>query len=366
MSSFGDFKKADLKLVLKKLGVHSLTKDTKKIMVEKLDNYLVKNPQGLAQVEAILEEVGASKVDEEEVTVVEEADVDDDDEEEVGEGVEVLQVVQEIEEEEDDDDEEDDEEDEEEDEEGEGEGEEGEEDDEEADPDYNAPPPLNLKETVLDPVLAKGEEAIDKIYELSDSLSISFFEYTERLRDQLSSTVTLNYFELLLEFSFYLYNFTSIVPLNKNKAIHQIFHDNLPLLANSTIPSLEIAGLLEYKAIATGLTWFVSALILPSLISYFVNFTSRVVLIGDEEFVFRYHSFDPFIFALAKILIYYLVGQSAMIEFSTGECWCSSYFNKFLMHLGLYHSFVSTLGSLPYVLGGVNVLIVLYSQFEEF
>ncbi|CCG24571.1 hypothetical protein CORT_0F03470 [Candida orthopsilosis Co 90-125] len=346
MSEFSKFKKADLSQVLKRLGIRTTAKDVKKVLVEKLDAYLAKNPKDVNAVKKFLEEVGANEVDEEEVTVIEAGDDDDDDS----------------------DDDEEDSEDDDADEEEEEERLEAilvEEEDED-DKDYQAPPPLNLKEFILDPIIATSENAIDKFYELTDSVGITYLEHTEKLRDQLSSTITLNFLELGLEFLIYLYNFTNIVPLNENKLIHQFFHDNIPLLAKSQLPSLELIGLFDFKAIATFATWVVFAIISPSIISYFINFTSRVIDIEDDEYLLRIYSFDPFIFALAKILVYYFVGQSSIIEFATTESWASALWNKALLHLGLYHTFAATLGTLPYVLGGVNVLIALYSQFEEY
>ncbi|KAI5964482.1 hypothetical protein KGF57_000974 [Candida theae] len=343
MSEFSKFKKADLSQVLKRLGVRTTAKDVKKVLVEKLDAYLAHKPKDVNAVRKFLEELGANEVEEEEVTVIEAGDNDDDDDDE---------------DEDDDDDEEEEVE------------EEGvilvAEDDDEEDKDYQAPPPLNLKEFILDPIIATSENAIDKFYEFTDSVGITYLEHTEKLRDQLSSTVTLNFLELALEFIIYLYNFTTIVPLNKNQLIHQFFHDNIPYLAHSQLPSLELIGLFEFKSLATLATWILFAIISPSVVSYFVNFTSRVIEIDDDEYLLRIYSFDPFIFALSKILIYYFVGQSSIIEFATAECWLSALKNKALLHLGLYHTFAATLGTLPYVLGGVNALIALYSQFEEF
>ncbi|KAI5956827.1 hypothetical protein KGF54_000445 [Candida jiufengensis] len=347
MSDFNKFKKSDLSNVLKKVGIRTTAKDNKKVLIEKLDQYITSNPSLKSNVLKYLNDAGlvSGPVDEEEITVVEGvADEDEDDDEE-------------------DDSDEDDDDDEEE------EliiEEELVEEDEDEDKDYQAPPPLNLKEYILDPIIAKSEDAIDKFYEFTDSVGITYLETSEKLRDQLSSTVTLNFLELILEFSIFLYNFTTIVPLNKNKLIHQFFHDNLPYLSESTFPSVELTGLFEYKSLITGLFWIISAIILPSIISYFINFTSRVIEIEDDEYLFRIYSFDPFIFAIAKILVYYFIGNSVLIEFATYNSWVSGIINNLLINLGLYHTFASTLGTLPYVLGGVNVLIALYSQFEEY
>ncbi|KAI5969820.1 hypothetical protein CANMA_001110 [Candida margitis] len=353
MSEFAKFKKADLSQVLKKLGVRTTAKDVKKVLVEKLDAYLGQHPKDVSQVRKILEETGANEGDEEEITVVEIGENDDDDDS-------------------DDDDDDDDSEEGSEDDDAEEEEEEEileaalVEESEEDDKDYQAPPPLNLKEFVLDPIIATSENAIDKFYEFTDCVGITYLEHTEKLRDQLSSTITLNFLELILEFAVFLYNFTTVVPLNENKLIHQFFHDNIPFLATSKLPSIEFIQLFDFKAVATFATWIVFAIVSPSIIAYFVNFTSRVIEIDDDEYLLRIYSFDPFIFAVAKILIYYFVGQSSLIQFATADCWVSALKNRLLLHLGLYHTFAATLGTLPYVLGGVNVLIALYSQFEEY
>ncbi|KAI5963048.1 uncharacterized protein KGF55_002840 [Candida pseudojiufengensis] len=347
MSEFSKFKKGDLVGVLKKVGVRVNSKDNKKTLIEKVELYVSTNPSLKTSVLKFLNDTSSSsQADEEEITVIE------------GEGAADEEEDSDEDDEDDDDDEEDDEliiEE-----------EELIEEDEEEDKDYQAPPPLNLKEYILDPIIAKSEDAIDKFYEFTDSIGITYLETSEKLRDQLSSTVTLNFLELIFEFLIYLYSFTEIVPLNKNKLIHQFFHDNLPWLQDSNFPTIEISGLFEYKSIVIGIFWIIFAIIFPSIISYFINFTSRVIEIEDDEYLFRIYSFDPFIFAISKILIYYFIGQSNLLEFSNQINWFSGLKNNLLINLGLYHTFASTLGTLPYILGGVNVLIALYSQFEEY
>ena len=95
-----------------------------------------------------------------------------------------------------------------------------------------------------------------------------------------------------------------MVPLNENNLIHQIFHDNIPYLSIITWPSLEISSIFQYKSIITFIIWSITSIIIPSIVSYFINFTSRVIEIEDDEYLFRVYSFDPFIFALSKILTF--------------------------------------------------------------
>ena len=80
------------------------------------------------------------------------------------------------------------------------------------------------------------------------------------------------------------------------------------------------------------------------------------------EFIHLIH-----LFLLYQNFNLYFIGQFVLIEFATCECFISAIFNKTLLNIGLYQSFATNnLGTLPYVLGGVNVLIALYAQFEEY
>lgn len=340
-STFRSYTKEELHNLLTKLELPVKSKTTKKAMVEILDDFVEKHPEELDNIEKILQ-------------TEEDEDDDDDEEDDI---VEVVKIDGEEDEDEDEDDEEEEEEEEAED----------DEEEEEDDKDYEAPPPLNLKEWVVDPIIAQSETFIEKFYEFTDNVGITYLNQSEKLRDQLSSTVTLNYLQIGVELLIFIYTFIRVVPLNENNLIHQIFHDNIPYLSIITWPSLEISSIFQYKSIITFIIWSITSIIIPSIVSYFINFTSRVIEIEDDEYLFRVYSFDPFIFALSKILTFYFIGQFALIEFATCECFISAIFNKTLLNIGLYQSFATNnLGTLPYVLGGVNVLIALYAQFEEY
>ena len=172
-------------------------------MVEILDDFVEKHPEELDNIEKILQT---------------EEDEDDDDDEEDEDIVEVVKIDGEEDEDEDDEEEEEEEA-------------EDDEEEEEDDKDYEAPPPLNLKEWVVDPIIAQSETFIEKFYEFTDNVGITYLNQSEKLRDQLSSTVTLNYLQIGVELLIFIYTFIRVVPLNENNLIHQIFHDNIPYLS---------------------------------------------------------------------------------------------------------------------------------------
>ena len=76
-----------------------------------------------------------------------------------------------------------------------------------------------------------NQKLLLKIYEFTDNVGITYLNQSEKLRDQLSSTVTLNYLQIGVELLIFIYTFIRVVPLNENNLIHQIFHDNIPYLS---------------------------------------------------------------------------------------------------------------------------------------
>ena len=107
-------------------------------MVEILDDFVEKHPEELDNIEKILQT---------------EEDEDDDDDEEDEDIVEVVKIDGEEDEDEDDEEEEEEEA-------------EDDEEEEEDDKDYEAPPPLNLKEWVVDPIIAQSETFIENFMNL--------------------------------------------------------------------------------------------------------------------------------------------------------------------------------------------------------
>lgn len=323
MSDYSHYKKADLVNVLKKLEIHCYAKDTKKVLVEKLDAYVKQHPlDGELTVQGLLEQ------DADDQKTLTESHVD--------------------EEEEDDDEENDD-------------------DADKDDEDFEGPP-LDLKRWLVDPVIDFTECAYSKVLEFTDSVGITTTDFSEDLRDRLSKTVTLAYLELFVEFVYFVYTFLPVVELKDNTLNHQLLKDNLPWLGTSSWWTPDFAALISCKVVSTFLIWTVSSIILPGIISYFVNFSKRVLVFdGEEGLIARIYTFDPFVFSLSKVLIFYFIsGRSSLTTLNTLGGICNAVHNYVAIQLGLYSSFAAVLGSLPIVLGLTNVAIALYAQFEDY
>lgn len=270
MAEYSNLKKADLVSVLKKLGVHTVSKDTKKVLVDKVEKYIDETPNGSSIVSGLVE----AQIDEEdeneaidETTLNEEADDDEDDD-----AAEVIPTATESEAADED------------------------------DKDYEAPPPLSLKEWIADPLIEQWENVLSKVYEFTDSVGITVLEYSDDLREKLSKSITLNYLEVLVEFFIFIYTTVPLVALKDNGANLQLFKDNIPFLAESTILLPDFTALLAHSALSIFFVWFILAVLFPLTVSYFVNFTRRVLIFDNNEgAVARIYSYDPFTFALSKL-----------------------------------------------------------------
>lgn len=336
MSEYKSYKKADLAQVAKKIGIQVRSKDTKQSLVEKIELFIEENPEKAKALMDLADEIDT-------VTLVEnDATEDEDDEEEV---VEVDEA--------DEDDTAADE-------------------DDADDKDYNAPPPINLKEWVVDPAIDVFERAHDAVLRFTDAVGISVLEANDELRESLSRTVALNYLELAVEFAYFLYLHVPLVAVKDNKSVHQVFKDNIPQLLRTTVAVPDVTALLDVSVALIAVNWVFYAVALPLLVSYYVNFSRRVVVIEDEDeedesFVVRLYKYDPFVFAVAKLLVFYFVAaHGALTAVDSFHGVVNLVKNYFFIHLGLYHLFVSTLGSFPLVVGVANVAVGLYSQFEDY
>lgn len=342
MSEFQKFKKADLATVVRKFGTVR-SKDTKLSLLERLEAYSQHDPKAYRQ---LVEEFGNG--------------VNDDDEEETATLVEVDATE-----------EEDDEADEEETD--VADDEEAEEDEE--DKDYNAPPPIDFKEYLADPAIALFEKFNEKFVELTDSLGFTSAEYNDLIRFHLSNTVNLTYLELLAEVSYFLYFYVPLVETRKNKFLPQFLKDNL-LFLDSDFPTPDFSALFTYKVFTVFVQWILYAVVIPGIFSYYINFTRKVVVIESDEddedeeelsYVVRLHHYDPLIFALSKIvLFYFIIKNGAFTTIDSAEGIMHVLKEYFLVKLGVYHDFAVGLGNFPIVIGAANVVIGLYSQFEDF
>lgn len=330
MSELQSLKKAELNEICHRLGIHALSKDTKKVLIDKVTEYIAKN--GDAGVEAVQAALDAEIDDTETLTeqveaAVAAAEADEDDDEEEGDD----------------------------------------EDAEEKDADYQEGPPLDLKAYIVDPAIQFYEDSLAKILELTDSVGITSVDINGELRENLSKSVTLNFLELVVEFGFYLYYFVPLVAIKDNESIHQIFKDNILFLAESDLEIPDISALFAYGPLATFFSWLTIAVIAPLIASYYINFTRRLITFEDDtEFFARIYTSDPFTFALSKLLFFYFLATSYHKDFSKSEGFFTFVFNHVILHQDYFQKFATVLGGFPIVVGLANVLVAIYSQFEEY
>lgn len=330
MSEFKSFKKADLAKVARKVGIPVRSKDTKVSLLEKIEQFIEESPE---RAKELIESAGDDEEEEEEEEVEEVATLVEEEDDETSEVVE----------------------------------------EDEEDKDFHAPPPINLKEWVVDPAIELFEKSYNAVLGFTDLVGITTLEYNDELRETLSRTVALNYIELAVEYSFFLSFYVPLVPIKSNASIHQVFKDNFPQLKTIDFPLPDVTALWDYSILSIVGNWALYAIFLPLLISYYVNFSRRVVVIEDDDeeeetsFVVRLYKYDPFIFALAKILIFYFIFKSgALTTISSYHGIFHALKNHVFIQLGIYHRFVTELGNFPLVFGLANVVIGLYSQFEDY
>lgn len=334
MADLQSYKKADLVNFCKKLEISTLAKDTKKVLIEKIEEYIKDHPEdGESTVRALIE------VKEEE----EEEEEEDGDEATLAEESSNSEESEEVDAQDEDEDN-------------------GEDDDK----DYEDGPPINLKEWVVDPVIEKGEVLLSKLYEFTDSVGITTVEFNETLREKLSTSVTLNYLELIVEVFHFLYVFVSCKPLFEHTLIPSEFR-NIGLISKFTTPFPDVSRLFKFETASIFFTWALTSIILPLVLSYYINFSKRVIFVDDEGFIGRVFKYDPFTFALSKILILYffISGSDSLISLSSKE-YTFCIINCIAKQVSNYGVFLNSFGTFPFVLGLANVAIAIYSQFEEY
>lgn len=333
MSELQSLKKAELNEICQRLGIHALTKDTKKVLIEKVTEYISKN--GDAGVEAVQAALDAEIDDTETLTE---------------------QVVAAIAEDDDDDEEDDDEEEEEE-----------EDDEEKDDKDYVAGPPLDLKAWVVDPVIEFYEQSYDKVLEYTDSVGITTIDFNGELRESLSKAITLNYLEVAFELLLFIYTFVPLVAVKDNDSIHQIFKDNILCLAKCNFEIPDVSELFAYGPLATLLAWSLVSIAGPLIVSYYINFTRRLITFEDDtEFFARIYTFDPFTFALSKVLFFYFLSTPVHFDIIKDGGFLGFVQNNYYILTDYFAKFATELGVFPLIIGIANVFVAIYSQFEEY
>lgn len=328
MSELQSLKKAELSSICRKVGIHVLAKDTKQKLFQKLSAYIEANPEeGLIAVQNSLD------MESDEETLAEAQDASEDEE------------TDEVEEED-------------------------EEDTEDEDKDYDAGPPINLKEWIGDPAIEFFEEGYSKVLDFTDRIGATTLDYNDELRENLSRSVSLNYIELLIELVYFLFTYIPLVALKQNHSVHQIFKDNISWLSACNVLLPDISVLFEFKVISIFGNWIVTSIVLPLVISYYVNFTRRCIIIDEDDsgLITRAYKYDPFVFALSKVLIFYFIVKNSgtLTALDSFGGIFSALKRHFLIQLGVYNQFADVLGSFPLVLGFANVLTAIYSQFEEY
>ncbi|KAM9932725.1 hypothetical protein OXX80_007641 [Metschnikowia pulcherrima] len=358
MSEYKSFKKADLAKVAAKLGLSVRSKDTKQSLLEKIEVFVKQAPEKA-------QELLAADHDMEVVTLADENEATEEEEDESGENSENDESAENDESGEDED--------------------ESADSDDEGDRDYNAPPPINLKEWLVDPAIAAYEAAHDRVLQATDKLGVTTAEYNAELRDSLSKTVSLNVLEAAAEVSHYLYHFVPLVPVKYNSSVHQVFRDNIPSLNHCTWSVPDVRAALNFTAASVLVNWLVYAVAVPLVVSYYVNFTRRTVMFEDdaieedldgedivykeiedqEEVLIRTRRFDPFIFALTKVLVFYFIQKHDLPQLGEHVGILHSLKNLLFLQVGIYNTFLVNLGNFPLAIGVANVAVALYSQFEE-
>ncbi|WPK23798.1 hypothetical protein PUMCH_001044 [Australozyma saopauloensis] len=361
MSDIKAYKKADLAIIARELGLPVRSKDTKVTLLEKLAKHAEDSPASYKEALLVF-----SKDDDDSAETVTLVEADATEEEEEPEEIDVeVDVIEDDDEEEAEGDEDDEEE---------TDVADDEEDDAE-DKDYQAGPPIDLKEKLVDPAIAATEKLYEMLLEFTDNIGLTSAEYNDLVRYYLSSVVNLSYLELLAEVGYFLYFYVPVVEARRNKFLPQLLKDNVALL-NTSLPTLDFSTLLDINVITVLAQWILYAIFVPGLISYYVNFSRKVVYVEtdddeDEEdfrYVVRLYRFDPLIFALSKlILFYYIIRNGAVVStLDTYEGVFHALKEFFLVKLGIYHDFAIGMGNFPLVIGAANVVIGLYSQFEDF
>lgn len=326
MVDFTSFKKADLIDACSKVGVNTNTKDTKKSLIDKIEKYIEDNgDEGLAAIEDILDVEEVEEDDEEEaaeeVTLTEEGEIKDDEDEEF------------------------------------------------------KGPPVDLKAMIVDPILDFTEPYYAQLLDYYDELSLKVNEFNEDIRNSLSTVVSLNYLLLIFEVAIFSYNYIPLKDLKSNYSIHPLIKSNLPdYILNSCIVLPDLTYALNFKVLSVFINWVIYSIALPLAGSFYLNFTRRTVTFYDDddeedfEIPVRIYEYDPFVFNILKVLIFYLISLPSSKLFFTSSFggFFKIFADQLLIQFGFYKEFTVVLGNLPIIFGLANLVIGIYSQFEEY
>ncbi|KAG7747967.1 hypothetical protein KL912_002644 [Ogataea haglerorum] len=147
---------------------------------------------------------------------------------------------------------------------------------------YDSDDDFDLEPSTLDKILDYIDN--DTLYEIADYVAEKNYE----LRDYLSDPFTINDFTVVGEFIYLYPHFAKSIALGDIRFVPQVVKNSLPAAVLKT-PVTDLTHFLDVNFWSTVLLWLLVSYGAPKLTSYYVNFTYN----------FEY---DPFIFALAKLL----------------------------------------------------------------
>lgn len=242
-------------------------------------------------------------------------------------------------------------------------------DDDDDDEEYRGPP-IDLKEKLVDPLITHYESLHSSVLNFTDKIGVTTTNYSESLREKLSKTLTLTYLEILLELYVFYKHFVTFTPFSNNKLIHYKFFEYFHFIPSYflSFPTIDFFPIYHSNTLSIFIIWLLSSIILPLTLSYFINFSKRVLVFdGEEGIIARIYRFDPFIFNLSKVVIFFfLKNNSEQTKLKVFEGYLNAFKNFAAIQIGFYHNFATILGNLPLIIGLANVSIALYSQFEDF
>ncbi|ODQ82338.1 hypothetical protein BABINDRAFT_158958 [Babjeviella inositovora NRRL Y-12698] len=232
----------------------------------------------------------------------------------------------------------------------------GDEAEDEEDADYV--PSADLTTKIADPLIDLQEQLVSYLYKTTDKLGITATKYSDCVRSHLSEVVNLTMAQIGLEFLIFWKEFIPLIRLDEIEAFHNVrFNPEF-------VGDLKVVDFTEFftlKSVYILSSWATLSILLPLVLSYYVNFTTRH---GK-----RSYTFDPFTFNVFRFFLF-LAGLQRIV-FNFGDLTLLDSFetcelaNYGILALNNFGQFLGTLGGLPSASSAGLILITLYSQFSS-
>lgn len=232
--------------------------------------------------------------------------------------------------------------------------------------DYQGPPPIEILPPIIDFLIEKYEIFLEFYYMIADSFENFFFSKTQCFKNKITKLIVLIFFELFCE-CIQFHSYCSTLNVIKNDSMIY-FKKNSFLLGLKSFLLFDYHNLFGIKNsfFPTFFVWFLITLLFPMMFSYYFNFTKKIIRIKKNKKKKKIFTFDPFIFSLSKVLIYCSIKYSKIekyIEYRNSSDNVKQSFYSFFENYLLYSK---QSGVLSLILCSGNILIALYSRFEEF